>query len=214
MGVYNIVRAPVGCRVCGLVSVRDLQLHYGAKGMHRYQVGDRLSWGEGSGVQVGDPDALRVWCPCYAAAPCPGCGDDDDRPGFALVIEEGVISAVFQAPLGFSFPETPEWTTLAEGERPAPAVEERGVRGTADAAPAVALQAALCALLAIVDHDDEPGTAIKPTRVRIFDTVKLTRRRLEILTATDRTHADLRACIDEQIGAGRNILGQNDPRAA
>jgi hypothetical protein len=31
MGTYNIVTVPVACRVCGLVSAHDLQLHYGAK---------------------------------------------------------------------------------------------------------------------------------------------------------------------------------------
>lgn len=101
MGIYNIVTAPADCRVCGLVSARDLQLHYGEKRMHRYQVGDRLLWGSVDGVRVGDPEAPRVWCACYAAAPYPGCDNDDDRPEFAIVIEESVISAVFQAPRGW-----------------------------------------------------------------------------------------------------------------
>ena len=45
MGSYSIVTTSVGCRVCGLGSARDLQLHYGEKRMHRYRVGDRLLWG-------------------------------------------------------------------------------------------------------------------------------------------------------------------------
>jgi hypothetical protein len=163
-----------------------------------------LLWGEGDGVHVGDPDAPRVWCPCYAATPCPGCGNDDDRPGFALVIEESAISAVFQAPQGFFYPKTPEWVTLVEGERPTAAPDERDVPGRMGEAPAVAPQAALCGLLGLVDHDDEPDGAIKPTDVRILDTVTLMRSRLEILTASDRDTTDLRACIDNQIQAGQN----------
>jgi hypothetical protein len=206
MGTYNTVKAPVGCRSCGLVSGRDLQLHYGEKRMHRYHVGDRLLWGNGNGVRVGDPDAPRVWCPCFAETPCPGCGHDDDRPEFALVIDESVISAVFQAPLGFFYPETPEWTTLADSERPIAVVDDRGAPARTRDAAAGALQAALCALLGVVDHDDEPDLAIKPTPVRLLDTVTLMRRRLEILTATDQSTTDLRARIDEHIRAGRNIL--------
>ncbi|MBR7833450.1 hypothetical protein KDL01_09245 [Actinospica durhamensis] len=208
MGLYNIVTAPVACRVCGLVSARDLQLHYGAKGMHHYQVGDRLQWGATSGPHEGDPDAPRVWCPCYAETPCPGCGDDDDRPGFALVIEEGVISAVFQAPPGSHYPQTPEWTVLAAAERPIAAADEPEVPdlpAIPATDPAVELQAALCAILGITDHDDKAGSAIKPTRTRILDTVARMRTRLEILTATDPTNTDLRASIDEHIRAGQNI---------
>ena len=205
MGTYNIVTAPVGCRVCGLVSTRDLQLHYGEKRMRRYQVGDRLLWDSGDAALVGDPAAPRVWCPCYAAAPCPGCGHDDDRPGLALVIEENVISAVFQAPPGSFYPETPEWTILADGERPPVAVDERDAPAKTIAASG-GLQAALCALLGIVDHDDKPDPAIKPTRDRILGTVTLMRRRLEFLTAADPDTTDLRAGIDEHIRAGRNIL--------
>ena len=69
----------------------------------------------------------------------------------------------------------------------------------------VSLQAELCALLGIVDHDDKPDLAIKPTRDRIVDAVKLMRRRLQILTATDRATVDLRAAVDEHVQAGRNI---------
>lgn len=206
MGIYNTVTAPVSCRSCGLVSTCDLQLHYGEKRIHRYQLGDRLLWGKGTGVRVGDPDALRVWCPCFAESPCPGCGHDDDRPEFALVIDESVISAVFQAPLGFFYPETPEWTTLADGERPIVVADDRDAPARTRGASTVALQAALCALLGVVDHDDQPDQAIKPTSARLLDTVTLMRRRLEILTATDHTTTHLRACIDKHIRAGRNIL--------
>jgi hypothetical protein len=206
MGTYNIVTVPVGCRVCGLVSERDLQLHYGEKRMHHYRVGDRLLWSSGDGVRVGDPAAPRVWCPCYAAAPCPACGDDADCPGFAVVIDQSVISAVFQAPPGTFYPETPEWTALADGEQPTATVEERDAPARTIAATALSLQAALCALLGIVDHDDKPDSAVRPTHDRILDTVTLMRRRLEILTATDRATADLRASVDEHIRAGRNIM--------
>ena len=60
MGIYDIVTAPLSCRICGLVSARDLQLHYGEKRMHRYQVGDRLLRGNGNGALLSDPGAPRV----------------------------------------------------------------------------------------------------------------------------------------------------------
>lgn len=117
MGLYNYVIGDVACRSCGCTSRRDLQLHYGAKNLHRYHLGDRLNWLQG--VCEGEPVDGRVWCPCYAT-PCPNCGDDPPCAIFAVVIDRGVIAEIHQAPIGHVYPEHPTWTLLSDTAQPTP----------------------------------------------------------------------------------------------
>lgn len=201
--MYNIVTIPVACRCCGLVAERDLQLHYGAKGLHRYRVGDELIWGQGNGKLVGDAAAARVWCPCYAEQPCPGCGDDNEvSSGFAVVIDHGTVSAVFQAPLGSWFPDFPEWTQLEDGERPTAVGQDDSEPSNE---PAAALQTALSELLGFIDHDTSPDSVVPNTPERILQQVRRMRVRLATLTSPDQVNRDLRAAIDNEILAGRRI---------
>jgi len=119
MGMYNIVSVLVPCCTCGVEVERRLQLHYGAKGLHEYRIGDRLDWGRGRGRIVGNPSLPRVWCPCYAEDACPGCGYDPTAPGFAVVIAAGAVSEVVQAAAGRVFPDFPDWTELGPADSPA-----------------------------------------------------------------------------------------------
>ena len=104
MSIFNWIEIPEQCADCGTSIAREIQFKYGDVWSHKYQIGDELTWTQGSRTSVGYPGCAEVHLRGVAIS-CPSCGAEPRFGYYRVLLRQDKIIKIEPVEEDFEFRE-------------------------------------------------------------------------------------------------------------